>query len=251
LPDLATLQSDFFRAILGSDGDAVLPVIDGDPVAAARRLAVYRNTALSGLYDALRSIYPITERVLGSEFFEQTSLAFARENPPTAPVLARYGAGFPSFLRGLPALTELPYIADLATLEWEIDQAALAPSQGSQQFTLPVAGGAARMTLDPSLRLFASTTRVHAIWSAIRSGDDHSLSSLDWRGGDEHLAIFFTIGEAVVTPLSRPAWIVLSGLVDGKDLATAVAALDAAEIDEAALAHEILSARFIRIELDH
>jgi hypothetical protein len=175
LPDLATLQSDFLRAILGSDREATLPAIDADPASAELRLAVYRNTVLSGLCDALRSSYPATEKVLGSDFFEQTALAFVRERPPGGPVLARYGAGFPGHLCALPSLAELPYVADLARLEWAIDQAGLEHEHHATCFALAIDGGEARITLDPSLRLFESATRVHAIWSAITSSDLESL----------------------------------------------------------------------------
>lgn len=251
MPDLATLQSDFVRALLGSDRESAIVAIDAAPASAALLVAVYRNTALSGLCEALRASYPVTERVLGSAFFEQTALAFVRERPPTEPVLARYGAGFPDFLSMLPALVELPYVADLARLEWAVDQAPLDHRCDSRRFTLAVGDADAQVSLDPSLGLIVSATAVRAIWTAVAAGEEDGLASLEWRTGPEHLAISCRDGEVVVTALSLPAWTVLSALLDGQDLAASVAALDADHLDEAALACEILSAPFIRIDLGH
>jgi hypothetical protein len=252
LPDLATLQSDFVRAVLGPDRAAAISAIDDDAGSAELRLAVHRNTVLSGLCDALRLSYPVTERVLGTEFFDQSALAFVRLSPPREPVLARYGDGFPDFLKSLSALADLPYVPDLARLEWIADQAGLGSRRRGCGFGLVVSGGTATVIIDPSLCLFESATTVRPLWDAVRSGDDEALAAIDWRRGPERLAIFRKGAEIVAAPLSLPAWSVLAALLDGKDLPAAIAVLGSVEeIDENELARELLAAPFVRIELDH
>src|SRR5438552_2223021 len=84
-PDLARFQSSFAAAILRG---GTVPDFDD------RGFGVHRNTVLSGLSEALRLSYPVVDRLVGSAFFDQAALAFARRTPPREPVLARYGAGF-------------------------------------------------------------------------------------------------------------------------------------------------------------
>ena len=165
-PDLATLQSDLAAAILTGAPMATGAIV-GDKLDADRRLGVYRNTVLSGFAEALRLSYPVTDRLVGTRFFDQTAVAFARQAPPRQPVLALYGEALPDFLAGLPALGHLPYVADLARLEWAVDQAGLACpgfDGATPSAMLPTERGPASMVLAPSLRLLKTEFAVSAIW---------------------------------------------------------------------------------------
>lgn len=250
MPDLATLQADFVRAILGADRTAACEVVLGDPAAANLRLGIYRSTALSGLCEALRLSYPVTERVVGNDFFEQTALAFVRQAPPVEPVLARYSADFPEFLQSLPALAELPYVADIARLDWAVDQAGLAPPghrATGRSHTLAIERGAAAITLAPSLRLLRLETAIRDIWLCLRAGDEDALAGLDWRGGPQWLAIHHRDDDVAVTALTPGCWQLCDALLAGDDLEAAIAGI---VIDTPlAAARELMSAPFIRIDV--
>lgn len=252
MPDLAALQADFTRAILGSDRAAAAAAVRGDPAAAALRLGIHRNTALSGLCEALRLSYPITERVVGADFFEQSALAFARRSPPAEPVLARYGAAFPAFLQLLPALADLPFVADVARLDWAVDQAGLAPPghrSPGRSYALATERGSATVTLAPSLRLLRTGTAVRGIWLSVRAGDEDALADLDWRGGPQWLAIHHRDDDVAATVLTPACWQLCEALLAGHDLEPAIATV--AEDREAAMAvaGEFMAAPFLRIEL--
>lgn len=242
-PDLATLQADFTRAILAQDDAAAISAIDDDTVSATLRLAIYRNTVLSALCEALRLSYLITEKVVGSAFFEQAALAFARVHPPADPVLARYGAGFPVFLESLPSLKDLVYLPDLARLEWAVDQAGYSPTTQERRISLAVDGGVATVTLSASLRLLATATSVHALWQALDAGDEDALAGIDWNAGPEWLAIHRSADGIRISPLSEPAWRLAAALLAGDDIAMS----DVPDANEAAV--ELLSAPFIRVAL--
>lgn len=252
MPDLATLQADFARAILGSDRAAACDAILADPSAAALRLAIYRNTALSGLCEALRLSYPITERVVGADFFEQSALAFARRSPPAEPVLARYGAAFPAFLESLPALADLPYVADVARLDWAVDQAGLAPP-GHQRpghvYALATAHGPARVALAPSLRLLHTATAVRDIWLSIRSGDEDRLADLDWRQGPQWLAVHHRDDDIEATALSPDCWQLCETLLLGDDLEAAISKVAGDPDTALAVAAEFMGASFTHVDL--
>lgn len=241
-PDLATLQTDIVRAFLAKDGPDI-SFFDADAQAAAARLAIYRNTALSGLCEALRLSYPMTEKVVGMPFFEQTALAFARRHPPTDPVLARYGANFPAFLGSLQSLRGLPYLPDLARLEWAIDQVGYGPSMQDRCITLPVGGRTATVTLMTSVRLLAASTTILPLWQALDSGNEEALAGIDWNAGPQWLAIHHGHQGAMITSLTEQAWRLAIALLAGDDLAMSATA------DTGAAAVELLAAPFIRVAL--
>jgi hypothetical protein len=83
-----------------------------------KRFRVYRNTFFATLIDALRARYPVTERLVGEEFFEAAAAHFIEAHPPRSPVLIEYGEGFGTFLEGFEPAAALPYLADVARLEW-------------------------------------------------------------------------------------------------------------------------------------
>jgi hypothetical protein len=230
--DLATLQSSFAGAMLL--GDASSPELD------QRGLRVHRNTVLSGLCEALRLSYPATDRLIGSAFFDQAALAFARRQPPREPVLARYGAGFADSLATHPGAADLPYLADMARLEWAIDQAGLdAPGfDGARTAcTLATTRGPAALVLAPSLRLLRLDHAVLAIWRAITERRYDDLEAADWRAGPEWLAIHHGGDDVIVTALSERAWRLAAHFLSGGD--------EPGDVDSAAT--EFLAAPFLRL----
>jgi hypothetical protein len=83
-----------------------------------KRFRVYRNTFFATLIDALRARYPVTERLVGEEFFNAAAALFIEAQPPSSPVLIDYGEGFSAFLGSFEPACTVPYLADVARLEW-------------------------------------------------------------------------------------------------------------------------------------
>src|SRR5688572_6432249 len=108
--DLATFQRAF----------AIALVADGQPAPPFRTqaFAVYRNTSARGAIEALRAAYPTVDMLVGEEMFTQVALDYRREHPPMGPVLSDYGVTFAAFLAMQPWTCELPYLADIARLDW-------------------------------------------------------------------------------------------------------------------------------------
>ena len=52
-----------------------------------RRFGIYRNNVASALIAALRVRYPVTEQLVGHEFFAAMAGTFAEANRPSSPVL--------------------------------------------------------------------------------------------------------------------------------------------------------------------
>lgn len=149
--------------------------------AASGRFNVYRNNHRITLRNALRSIFPAVERLVGEEFFAALACAFAEQHPPRSPIMARYGDAFPDFIKHFAALDDYPYLADVASLEFARVQAYHAAD--ASRFDLDGTEGA-MAALDhpvrwhPSVRVIASAYPVHSIWHA--QVDEHEPASNDW-----------------------------------------------------------------------
>lgn len=104
-----------FHAALWADAPA-----DADLAALAAQpgFAIYRNTVRKGCIDALEANYPVTARLVGSDWFRSAAVAFVRQQPPADARLMGYGEGFADFLAGIDSVAEgLPYLPGIARIE--------------------------------------------------------------------------------------------------------------------------------------
>jgi hypothetical protein len=122
MPELLELQRAFIAALLAADGDAARDVASFD----AGGIDVHRNNVRVNLANALRSAYPVVERLVGSEFFAYAAQCFIETHPSRSANLEDYGAGFGEFLRDFAPAESLPYLADVAALEAAIERVARA-----------------------------------------------------------------------------------------------------------------------------
>ena len=161
MPALSDLQRRFAAAL----GDPALP----PPTGSLRRFGVHRNNVRAGILGVLDSRFPAVKRLVGDEFFLGMCQLYMEREPPTSPILILYGGGFPAFVEGFQLVDDVPYLADVARLEWLQHEAAnaadAAPIGAAELSTVPQGAVAGlRLGLHPSLRLFASTYPALTIW---------------------------------------------------------------------------------------
>lgn len=135
------------------------------------RMAVYRNNVAAALVTALRVRFPVTEQLVGGEFFFAMAREFADQNRPASPVLIRYGDCLPDFIRNFAPAESLPYLADVAELEnlwWLAYHAGEAePLPASALASLaPEQLGELRFALHPSTGILRSPYAIGSIWHA-------------------------------------------------------------------------------------
>jgi len=87
-------------------------------VDANTRLAVYRDGYPARIVDALRNVYPAIAKICGTGSFAALAQRYIRENDIEAVSLNQIGAQFPTHCERDPLMAELPFLADLAALEW-------------------------------------------------------------------------------------------------------------------------------------
>ncbi len=181
------LQQALCAALLNQQADtAAVPLLDNG---AQRRLAIYRNNIVASLSDALAKTFPVVCRLVDRRYFDHAATAFIRISPPSEPRLSHYGAGFADFLtRFCPSL---PYLADVARLEWlvnEIVHESRLPSITLAQASLGARSGDIFLRLQPSIRLFESTWPALEIWQA-NQPEIADPPALDIVEGEETLLI--------------------------------------------------------------
>jgi hypothetical protein len=167
-PALPELERAFGAYVAG--GRLPAPALEG-AVSDPARLSIYHNHFLITLSEALGATYPVVRRLVGERFFAQTVRAFLQHSPPRSPCLFEYGEGFAAHLAQDDRTRALPYLPDVARLEWALnacDHAAEAePLSAEALARLDLdETGRLELALHPACRLIESDFPVDRIWLA-------------------------------------------------------------------------------------
>jgi hypothetical protein len=226
MSELARLQRTFLAALRGEgDGELAPHLIAGSHVQAC--LCVYRDGMGAAWHDELADTYPVVRRLVGPDFFREMAGRYGRSHPSTSGDLHGYGDRLAEFLEGYPFARGLPYLPDVARLEWAchecfhaadgraLDVAALARVPQASQ-------GGLRLGLRPWVRLAASPHPLLALWEANQPGRDGAPDEL--RGAER---ILVARADFVVrpSPIGEGQWVFLEALAQGQTLQQAVTRL--------------------------
>lgn len=189
-----------------------------------RRLGVYRTNTLNSLTDVLASAYPVVERIVGVRFFSAVAQAFIAAHPPRQPVLYRYGDAFADFLSSFEPAKNLPYLPDVARLEWARVEsyfgADATPLDPQRLVDVPPEKlGDVVFTLHPAARLIDAAFPVFEIW-AVNQPDYGTVPEIDFTVRENGLVFRreHVVTQRALTP-SAFAW--LRTLADGDSLGRA------------------------------
>jgi len=234
MPGLHELQCRFRDALLGGDLDGVTCDIRPGGLTAARRLGIYRNNVFTNQREALRTIYSVTERLVGVEFFNYLADEYLRCHGAPAGDLNRLGEHLAEFLCKLPTASPLVYLPDTARLEWLAHRVYHGPDHGSLPLERlagvpPEQYEALRFKLHPASGLFESRYPVHRIWEVNQPGyEGDDLVDLD--SGGVRLLAERRGGRVELRVLEAGEWSFLKALASDRTFGEACdAALVAAE----------------------
>jgi hypothetical protein len=198
----------------------------------ASRLAIHRHHIASSLARALATTFSTVQALVGEEFFRQAAQAFARDVPPTQPVLAEYGADFPAFVAGYAPAQGLPYLADVARLDWALNTAFYSP-RGRRLSATELAAvppeelTAAGVPLAAGTTLLRSVYPLDLIWAASQPGAPDT--PVDLAHGPVRLLVLRHAEEAGFIILSEGEAAFVAALQEGQSLEKATGAAFAAE----------------------
>lgn len=196
--------------------------------------AVYRRNLHGNFATVLALEFPAVQRLLGEAAFRGLARDFQHAHPSTCGDLHRIGAPFAAWLRAQRELGALPWIADVAALEWAWEEAAVAADAVAAVDVAAFVGMepdqqlALRARLHPALRVVQSAAPIHRIWrdnlpdanGHIAALAAHYTLSLDCGG---EAVLVERPGQSVEVSTLLPgeaAW--LEALAQGMTLGTAI-----------------------------
>jgi hypothetical protein len=225
MPSLLELQRDFAAALIsGETGRLKHELIFGArELDATAALSVYRNNVFSNYRKALLDDFPAVAALVGDRFFEGACDAYVRAHRCESGDLNDFGAMFGSFLQQWPPAQGLPYLADVARLEWAVHVAFNAGDVPGLELSelahvAPDRLPALRFDLHPSAVLMHSAYPVLEIWRTSTGKSDERVQ-LD--AGEDHLLIIRREGNVQIEPLAVAQFAALQALREGRELTEA------------------------------
>jgi hypothetical protein len=215
---LHELQSQLANALLDPDAEEAMRVTV-NAIPAQERIDFHGNSGVSNFRGTLRAIYPVVERMVGVNFFACAADAYRDAQPSTSSDLNLFGEHFSDFVDTWTATGERPYLADIARLEWRIEQSFRAPDRASlsaHDFAAvpPARHEKLKFELHPSCQLLASEWPIHRIWQANQPGAPVGIS-IDLGRRDVFLLIRRPGSSVVIEPLDRGGFCMLNLLATG------------------------------------
>lgn len=189
---LTDSQAAFARALRDPELPAPDDIRRPVPTAQTRRFNVYRNNFAVSLIEALEATFPAVRKLVGEEFFRGCARVFIDTEPPRSPVLLLYGRGFGDFLDSFTPAATVPYLGDVARLEWARINAYhttdATPATIDCLATLAETEvGNARFTFHPSFALIRSRWPVVSLWQACAGSE--SGADVDMRQAEDGIVV--------------------------------------------------------------
>lgn len=233
LPSLRDTQAAFAAHLAGNDQPDLVDAIAGDRRTAVGRLQLHRHHIVSSIGAALAATFPTVAALVGQEFFGLLARDFAARTALKDPVLSRYGEHFSRFVAARQDMHGLPYLADIARLDWALNVAFHAPWE-PRLSAADLAGWPEASLASLSVRLPAGSALVEStypldlIWQASQPGT--SVDQVDLAAGPACLVVFRRSEDAAFAVLAPGEAAFIKSLRQGERLA--IAAQHASRVEE-------------------
>jgi hypothetical protein len=217
-------QAGFAAAILSSGAPGV-PGIRADGISPAARLGFYRTNVFENYRKALAATYPAVLKLVGDGFFGVLAREYAVRYPSLSADVGRHSEQFAEFLCRHASAQDLPYLSDVARLEWCMEEsfneadhvplslASLASVPEEHQRRL-------RLLLAPPCRLLSSRFPVLRIWELCQP-DFESKVTVDLHEAAVNVLVRRHEFSVIAQLLSPGDFAMLSSLAGGDGFADA------------------------------
>jgi hypothetical protein len=227
MPSLPDLQDAFAAGLEAAErAGATAGMFRGRPKQIHARLAVYRGNVYANCRKALAGAYPIIRKIVGEDFFEATAREYARAYPSRSGDLNRYGGELARFLEGFSYTSDLPYLPDVARMEWLAHHAHFAEDapvfDGSSLTSLPNERLAQlRLRLAAACALLESPWPLGRIWT-IHQYDYQGAFEIDLDAGPDRVLVYRAGWRARVLSLAPADFSFLAAAARGETLGAAL-----------------------------
>jgi hypothetical protein len=229
---LRDLQAAMAAYLVSGDAAGIVGSVVGDSIPAAARLRIHRHHLHASLATALAGTFSTVRQLVGEGFFRAMARAFIATNLPTQPVLSEYGQEFADFVERYEPARDLPYLADVARLDWALNLAFHSPADprlsAADLTTVPIEQLPSR-----TVHLAAGTTVIRSIypldriWATCRP--DAPADTVDLGEADARLLVFRRRDDAGFVAVSEAEAAFLQSLAAGACLEEGALAAFAAD----------------------
>jgi hypothetical protein len=202
----------------------------------AHRLAAYRDGYPARVREALADVYPALEHLLGAGHFAALAERYLVAVRPATRNLNHAGRALPGYLDGDELTRPLPFLPDLARLEWAVACAFHArevrPLDARAIAAIPAeAWERVQLRFQPAVAVITSTWPVLDLLRAV----DVPREEIDLpvTGRPQHVLVLRRDLEVRCETIAPPQARALTALMAGTPLGTVTAELDTAGVDAA------------------
>ena len=192
------------------------------------RLNVYRNNVTVSLVDALCDIFPVTQTLVGDEFFRASAQVYLENNQPKSPIISEYGSNFSDFIRHFEPAKSLAYLADLAALEYAMltlthseEYETLDHESVSNAFSAADDPSTLKLNIPPTTQILASPFAIGSLYRAHFSDGVQRLNNVDINQS-EYLLLIKSHLYAQLHVIRRDEAVFIKNLMHHKSLGDAV-----------------------------
>jgi hypothetical protein len=172
---LREIQAGFAAALFDPSASRQAPGIRSHGISPSQRLGFYRTNVFENYRKALSVTYSVVEQLIGSGLFSALAQDYASRYHSRSGDVGEQGAHFAAFIAKHPVARELPYLADVARLEWCLEECF--NERDPQLLSLDRLSavpqelcGELRFLLAPSCRLVSSRYPIDRIWEMCQPG---------------------------------------------------------------------------------
>lgn len=120
MQELRQLQQDFAKEFVTPNEKSAFVgrIQSSENLTAEQRFNIYCNSISEGITHALSTTFPVCNKLVGEEFFGGLCRYFIKHFPSHSPNLNDYGEDFAQFIENFEHTQSVPYMSDVARLEW-------------------------------------------------------------------------------------------------------------------------------------
>lgn len=112
MPTLAEVQNQFCANLRDPENSQPLSGVELD------RMQVYQELIYNNVEDALSTVFPICQQIVGAKRWHKLVRQFFIDYPASKPLYRHISEEFLQFLLSLPIDTQYPFLQELAHFEW-------------------------------------------------------------------------------------------------------------------------------------
>lgn len=213
---LPIIQKQIFTALTAvPDQPGLTSILASHP----QRLTIYQASITSALIATLKDTYSVCLKLVGDDFFMAMAKYFIFQTPSNSPDINQYGETFASFIDNFPPTKSLPYLADVAALEWAWHLALHGkdyhPWDNSKLTTLNDSQyGQVIFELPPNASLISSKYPVLDIWRMNQESDPNKQIPIDLKAGEAKLLVWRQAMDVHIDVLQAQEWSILKAIAE-------------------------------------